>query len=1059
MAITFNVSSSLECLAEALVAQLNASEKTVFQQDVIVTQTEGMNNWLVLQIAERSGIAANIRFMQPSELIFQLYQYLSGPFRDLLAPANLSWLLYKILGTEEFVQRFPEIGSYYGRGGTDQDLKRLALAEKMADLFDQYQIYRPAMMREWNRNAATASKEWQQYLWNAAREASGSDLPDKSFIGDFILEALNEPVKQNQLKARMPELHFFGLSITTDYHVQILHEVAKVIDVHIHILNPAPDVYWYEDLSEKQIAAWRMKGLPLPEHVQQGNRLLSSWGKIAKDTFTMFFQYDAFMNAYEVLNEEREPADSLLRKIQEDIYTAASEETSKISKKELFDDSLVISSSFTPAREVEALYNHLLHLLEKRDSGLAPRDIVVMVSDIDLYAPYINAVFNNAPFAFRFSIADKGYAGGDNLFEALDAVLRMNEDGFTSEEVVQLLELSFIRKRFGIEDSQELRNLVNAANIRFGFDGRKDDDTRFVSWRYGLKRIIYGICMSGEEAFEVGDEVLYPLDLIEGSETREAVHFCHFVEVLISSIEERRSPRKISEWVTYVEQVLQNLIYEPGDDTDQDHQRLVKTLSSYRLVEEWMPEPVSYEVFSRSLLQTLRSASSSGAYVSGGITFCALIPMRSIPFKVVAMLGLDYDKFPRKERMASFNLMLQAPKRGDRNVRDNDKHLFLETILSAREHLYISYVGRKAKDNTVRPPSAMVDELLDYIARGSGMEPEELRDAFVVQHPLHNYSHFYNKEGGRLRNYLSSESQSVIPRKTAAEAPSDTLDELRLDELFRFCKDPIKTYYNRVLEIRYEREELLLSETECFDLDNLQAWNLKSELLECDKASVNQFLEKSRRVGGLPLANMAKVALSEVNEVVDSVRQAYEAVKAKGPHTNLEFEIEVDDTLLMCRIEKVFGSALFVASWSSNPLKAQLEAYLQLLAGSAAGLLSELWFVEADKEPEVIPALSKEIATEQLKELIELYKSGLQEPLPFSVSIVRKISKKNLLSIDEGIFQKAVNEVLNSEYGTDEYLAAECRSGCISKDNAWKRFEEIMSKILGPVWKLFPETK
>lgn len=1059
MAVTFHVSSSLESLAAALVAQLDSSEKSVFQQDVIVTQTEGMNKWLTLQIADRSGIAANIRFMQPSELIFQLYQYLGGPFSDMLAPANLSWLLYKILGSEEFVKRFPEISSYYGTGGIDHDLKRLALAEKMADLFDQYQIYRPLMMQEWNRSNAASSRDWQQYLWNAAREVSHSELPDKSRIGEYILEKLKEPSRQDSLKARLPELHLFGLSITTDYHVQILHEVGKLINVHVHILNPAPDVYWYDDQSEKQIANWRLKGLPVPEHIQQGNRLLSSWGKIARDTFSMFFQYDEFMNAYEVLDEPEKPADSLLQKIQHDIFTAAGDEKHSVSESDLFDESLVISSSYTPAREVEALYNYLVHLLAKRDAGLAPRDIVVMVTDIDLYAPYINAVFNNAPFAFRFNVADKGYAGGDNLFEALDAVLRLNEDGFTSEEVLQLLELSFIRRRFAITDTNLLRNIVRSANIRFGFDGRDDDDTRFVSWRYGLKRIMYGICMSGEEAFEEGDERLYPLDLIEGSGTRDAIHFCHFVEVLISSIEERRTPKKITAWVSYIEQVLQDLIFETAEEADPDHQKLMKTLSAYRLIETWMPEPIAYEVFSRSLLQTLRSATAAGAYISGGITFCALIPMRSIPFKVVAMLGLDFDKFPRSEKMASFNLMLQAPKRGDRNVRDNDKHLFLETVLSAREHLYISYVGHRAKDNTVRPPSSMIDELLDYIARAADSEPEELREKFVVQHPLHGYSNRYNKADDRLPNYLGGGQPSRLPRKSAAEALPEGLDELRLDELFRFCKDPIKAYYNKVLEIRYEKEELLLPETECFELDKLQEWQFKNELLELDDEGIDALLDRSRRVGGLPLANMASVALTAVKESVDTVHDAYEEVQMKGTESNPEFEIEVGDTVLLCRLERVFGKTLFVVNWSKNPLKCQLEAYLHLLAGSVSGCVSELWLADPERKTFVVSAFEKQEAVDRLKSLIALYRKGLNELLPFSISIVRKIPERNIDNIDEKVFVKAVNEVLESEFGTDEYLQAESRSGCLSQPDAWLRFEELMNVILSPVRELFSEMK
>jgi exodeoxyribonuclease V gamma subunit len=1065
MAITFNVSSSLEQLSTLLVAELDKARSirsSVFQPDVIVTQTEGMNNWLRLQIAAQSGIAANVRFVQPSELIYQLYQILGGPYPDVLAPGNLSWLLYKILSGEEFTKRYPEIASYYNAGGsTDQDLKRLALAEKMADLFDQYQIYRPDMMREWNRNAASTadSADWQQYLWTAARNASRSELPDKTRIGDYILAALTDPEKQQKLKEKLPELHLFGLSITTDYHVQILHEAAKYINLHVHILNPAPEEYWYDDQSEKQLAIWRHKGLPQPEHTQIGNRLLTSWGKIARDTFSMFFQYEAFLNAYEALPAAESVTECLLHKIQEDINTAATTNAHLITGKDLNDGSVTLSSSYTPVREVEALYNYLVHLVTQKDEGIAARDIVVMVSDIDVYAPYIKAIFSNAPYSFRYNIADESYAGGDNLFEALDAVLWLSEDGFKAEEVMQLLELSCIRERFGIDDPTSLRSLVNAANIRFGFDGRSEDDTRFVSWRYGLKRIMYGICMSGEEAFEVEDEMLFPLDLLEGSATQDAIRFCHFIEVLISSIEARRGLRTISDWVRYVEQVIQDLVLEQGDEAGEQHQQLTKKLSDYRVVEEWMPEPISYEIFSRSLLQGLRSTMRSKLYITGGITFCSLIPMRSIPFRVVAMLGLDYDKFPRKERPASFNLMLTSPRRGDRNVRDNDKHLFLETILSAREHLYISYVGRNAKDNTVRPPSAFVDELLDYVARGAGKEPDELRREWVIQHPLHGYSIRYNQRDPRLYNYLGHDKAIPIPRKAAPEALPDELDELRLDELIRFCQHPIRAYYNKVLDIRYERDEILLSDTELFELDKLQKWQFRNDLLELDEAGVIDMLERSRRVGSLPLANMAGVVMDAINEELEAVRSVYHQVQKQGAKSSPALEFQVADTLILGNLDSVFGTTLFSVSWSKSPLKNQLKAYLQLLAGSAAGVLTELWFLDAESDELMIrsgmPAVE---ASGRLQKLIALYRKGLSEVLPFDVSIAQKSLGKKRAAITEDTFDKAIKSVFDPERGyADEYLHAEYRNGCLNETEAWQRFAALFEILIDPVLDFFTE--
>ncbi len=886
MALHLNASSSLEHLATSLASNMNGHDKSVFDPHFIVTQTEGMNNWLKMQIADKIGIAANCRFLKPVDLINEVFYILGGTFPQTLSTTNLTWLLFKVLGGRDFTVRFPSIASYYLSNSLDKDVKRLALAEKMADLFDQYQIYRPAMMRDWNNTvpANTEGSDWQQYLWAASKEASRMELPDKTFIGDFILKGLKEGTNRDALQARMPELHLFGLSIITDYHIQILHELSGVIDVHFHILNPAPSVYWYEDKSEKQLAVWRLKGLKDLDGATVGNALLTGWGRVVQDTFGMFFKHEEFLNAYKEPDDAEPPAETLLQKIQHDIFYAATDGRNPISAENISDGSITISDCYTIAREVEVLYNYLVHLVDQRGAALSPRDIVVMVSDVDAYAPYIKAVFTNSPNQFKFTIADESFAGGDNLFEALSAVLRITEDGFKAEEVLQLLDLSYIRRRFGINDVTGLRHLVNAANIRFGIEGDTTDDTRFVSWRYGIKRIMYGICMSGEPAYGGADDYFFPLDILEGAGAQDAVRFCHFVEVLIDSVESRRAPRNVAEWVLYIERVLHDLIYEPGDEADEQYNTLVKNLSDYNAVAEWMSENVAYEVFNRSFLQSLADQARSGLYATGGITFCSLIPMRSIPFKVVAMLGMTHDKFPRRDKAASFNLMTKDPKRGDRSMKENDKHLFLETVLSARQYLYISYLGRSAKDNGILPPSALVDELLDYIESGVGVEEGiDVRGSLIVQHPLHSFSNKYNSGDPRHYNYLGNvrAGQSIIKDQPISTPP--TFEEIRIDQLIRFFKNPFKAYYNKTLGIHYSDEENLLRDTELFDLDTLQQWTFKNQLLKLDEGAIALLKNKAVRTGDLPLANMANVALTEIKEKVAPVRLLYDQYVTADP--------------------------------------------------------------------------------------------------------------------------------------------------------------------------------
>ena len=262
MALFLKVSNSLESLSQGLSLSLHESENSVFEPHLIVTQTEGMNNWLKLQIASHLGIAANCRFLKPNDLIHQLYYILGGRYTEILSAQNLTWLLFKLLGDADFIQRFPVIADYYLSSDPDKDLKRMGLAEKAADLFDQYQIYRPEMIREWNNKSLqeVGKDDWQEYLWIKAKIVSNHTLPDKTIIGQHILEALKNPDQREALSNRIKAIHLFGLSIITAYHVKILYELSEYIDVFFHIINPSPANYWFEDRSEKQLARWRQKG-------------------------------------------------------------------------------------------------------------------------------------------------------------------------------------------------------------------------------------------------------------------------------------------------------------------------------------------------------------------------------------------------------------------------------------------------------------------------------------------------------------------------------------------------------------------------------------------------------------------------------------------------------------------------------------------------------------------------------------------------------------------------------------------------------------------------------
>ncbi|MEO5966868.1 MAG: exodeoxyribonuclease V subunit gamma, partial [Ferruginibacter sp.] len=162
MALQLYGSNLLESLVEKLHQNFDEEHNDVFQPDYIITQTEGMKNWLLIQLAEKAGIAANIKFLSPNDLIFQVAQIVGGGKFSSLSSNVLCWIIFSILKENEFVKKYPEIAAYYN-ADDNPDSKRIALAEKIADLFDQYQIYRHDYIEQWNLNMnLQVDNNWQE---------------------------------------------------------------------------------------------------------------------------------------------------------------------------------------------------------------------------------------------------------------------------------------------------------------------------------------------------------------------------------------------------------------------------------------------------------------------------------------------------------------------------------------------------------------------------------------------------------------------------------------------------------------------------------------------------------------------------------------------------------------------------------------------------------------------------------------------------------------------------------------------------------------------------------
>ena len=1065
MPLQLNVSNSLTNLAVQLASGMREEVGNVFQKQWLITQTEGMNNWLTIQLAGQLGISANSKFVKPNDMVKQLYYWLGGDSTKVLGADHLQWLVYNLLDEKQFTQRFKDIAAYY----QNDDVKRIALAGRVADLFDQYQVYRPDMVDEWNvADLASVKDDWQQYTWIKLKQKKDTLLTDKTSVIHFIINALNDPAQQERLYARLPQLHIFGVSIITKLHIDLFNVLSKYITVRFYLLNPAPLVYWLDDRTEKQIArlaqVQQLPGKKIDRIEGSGNNLLISWGKVIQETFGLLFENDDYLNVYNdagVTEPQASDSDTLLQKIQQDIfYNHDTASRNLLTAADINDGSLIMNACYTPVREVEVLYNYLVHLVDQKNEELSPRDIVVMVSDIDAYAPYIKAIFNTAVYKFPFTIADESFQSGDSLFTAVEAILLISAESFKAEEIMQLLDSGYIRERFNITNTALIRSVVNLANIRFGIQGSEEDDTVTVSWNTGLQRILYGICMSGADEYAVNGDTIFPLDVAEGADALELVRLNHFVEVLKWYVNGRAAKRTLSGWGQYIQQLTDNLVLQPDlNEVDEDYQRLQEYLENLNLLTESYNEAVSFEVFKHSFLDIIATQTRSGSFAVGGITFCSLIPMRSIPFKVVALLGMNFDKFPRRETPLSFNLMEKKRRKGDRNVKDNDKHLFLETILSAQQYLYISYVGRNSKDNSIHPPSALVDELVDYIELGINAATVKVRELLIVTQPLHGFSQHYFQHLPGLYSYLGEAPAAGASANNTTTATKETRlfnwNEIGVSALLSFFKNPFKWYYNKVVSVYYNDEAMLLPDTELFELDGLQKWKLKNDLLHLDEADEKGYRLKALKTGALPLKHMAPIEMEKRIAEVAPVKKLLHDIIGEYQEQELLINIELENTVIAGKLGGVYDNKIVVISFSKNQYKYLLDAYLRYVLVTAQGLVMELHFLSAeDNEAFIIAAgtLSKTGALATLQQWIAYFKSGHDK-----IFLLYPGLNENPLKL-AGYDVVKLNNVISKylERSPNEYLQKELDNGLFKDAAVVAEFIQNTLEIFSPVALLFP---
>ncbi len=798
-------------------------------------------------------------------------------------------------------------------------LRCFETAGRIAETFDEYLVFRPDLILGWEAGgldvgALDEPEAWQAELWRrvASSLPEGLETLHRARVQDRFKQRLRQWLKEGVLKqGSLPErLFVFAVPALAPVQLNALEALAQIIPVDLFTLDPCLD-YWLDDLSERDLARTsaqleRRGGNSGDYHLDSGHPLLSSCGLQGRDALIALGEIGEKVEVEDF--EDPLPDDAseptLLRALQSDILNRRGPGMALPSREiPAGDDSIRIHACHSPMREVEVLQDQLLHLFRNRPD-LSPHDVRVLAPDIESYVPFIQAVFGAAPRErfIPFALADRRPRAERPLIEAFLGVLELPACRWTISEVLRPLELPAGRARRGLDadEVKSLRRWLRQAGVRWGLDADHRGGLGLPAdaehtWAFGLDRLLLGVAMEsdGTSLFE---DILPTAD-VEGIAARVLGPLEEHRALLVDFLRDARRERSIRDWQTGLSELLDLLFLPQSDEERSDVETLRARLAE--MAEEagraGVVDEIPLTVVRAALLEGLDQAGGAWAFLDGKVTFCTMTPLRNVPARVVYLLGLEDTAFPRQARRPHFDLIGLQPKLGDRARRDDDRYLFLEALLSARDVFQLSYVGKNIRTNDEEPASVVVGELLEALALS--MTPSmvksladklefrlvdsarraAVRRAVVVEHPLHAFSRRYfeappvpafagaqaaTADAGstpsdptvaplqpsfatELREALSwagtlraavggqlRETKAFVPEQGLGN-PRPELRTVSVARLATFLRHPVRFFLNEVARIDLRLPEEETSDIEPFDFgESLERYVFESDLVQ-----------------------------------------------------------------------------------------------------------------------------------------------------------------------------------------------------------------------------------
>ena len=1009
--IQVHYSNRLEVLVDELAAQVLLPSDAPLVPELVAISHSGMRRWLLLELAKRHGVAANIHFPLPASAIWHLLRTVF-PRLEERSPFEPSSLRWAVLDALDDVAKNPasEPVRHYLAGA--DPLMRYELASKFAQRLDQYLVYRPDWVRRWAQGRSglpegeyNRHEAWQAALLRLMRERLGAT--DWLSVLDRLLQAFAE---DGRILEGLPQsIHLFAVTALSPAYVDVLVGFSAHLDVHLYAMNPCRE-YWGDIVPARPaMGGVEDEGAA---YYARGNALLASLGRVGRELI------DTLQDVGAVEHEVYQDADprSILGLVQQDILDLrdrARDEDARLPTLVVPSDdrSVQVHVCHSPVREMEVLRDQLLALFdEQRD--LAPSDIVVMTPRIHDYASAIQTVFGRGSddLSIPYAIVDRRAAQASPVLATYMKLLTVVRGRFGADEVLGLLSNPALRRRFRIgEDALTVvTRWVREAGIHWGADaqareraGAPPDD--WHTWRFGLDRLVLGLSMVG--AYDNLFAELHPYDGVTGGDAELLGSFTEFIELLMSYSHTFQDERTVPDWCDLLRQIAARF-FDPRAGEEREMQALLGGLDEVAQVTHraQFKGKVPLSVVDAELTATLSTISGRGggfdvgsgvsSMFTGRVTFCEMVPMRSIPFAVVCLVGMNDGAYPRRDPRLGFDLMSEYPRRGDRTPRDYDRYLFLECLLAARKTLYLSYVGFDNRENARLPPSPVILELLDYLSAGFGLHGSGAHGV-VVEHPLQPFSPRYFASQPRLFSYDLANFQAsralvydpevrpgFVDPPLAPRAAQPAQSVVAIEEFVASLLHPSRHFLQGRLGVRPSQVVEVVTDVEPFAVGGLERYLLRQTVLDgLVRETAGPTLQSILMGDGqLPVGRIGEAVFGYEFDVV--ARHVAEGKVLLHRAESLDVALEIGALTLVGQLDGWHPDEKTLVLQRLGTLRAkdQLEAWLRHLIASCLVGPVETRFIAAQQVLEIAPVDAPE---RYLEVLSSLYQEGLTRPLAF----------------------------------------------------------------------------